>query len=57
MGAHPSTAELERFLAERADHRLRTAMLLAGGREAVEDLLQTAVKRLLRRGVSDDQPG
>jgi RNA polymerase sigma-70 factor (sigma-E family) len=44
-----STAELEGFLAERADHLLRTAVLLTGSREAGEDLLQTAVERLLRR--------
>jgi RNA polymerase sigma-70 factor (sigma-E family) len=49
MAAERSAAELERFLAERADHLLRTAVLLAGGREAGEDLLQTAVERLLRR--------
>jgi RNA polymerase sigma-70 factor (sigma-E family) len=49
MAADRSTAELEQFLAERADHLLRTAVLLAGGREAGEDLLQTAVERLLRR--------
>jgi RNA polymerase sigma-70 factor (sigma-E family) len=48
MAADRSTAELERFLAERADHLLRTAVLLVG-REAGEDLLQTAVERLLRR--------
>jgi RNA polymerase sigma-70 factor (sigma-E family) len=49
MAADRSTAELERFLAERADHLLRTAVLLVGTREAGEDLLQTAVERLLRR--------
>jgi RNA polymerase sigma-70 factor (sigma-E family) len=49
MAAGRSTAEFERFLAERADHLLRTAVLLAGSREAGEDLLQTAVERLLRR--------
>jgi DNA-directed RNA polymerase specialized sigma24 family protein len=49
MVADRSTAELERFLAQRADHLLRTAVLLTGGREAGEDLLQTAVERLLRR--------
>ena len=47
--ADRSTAELERFLAERADHLLRTAALLAGSREAGEDLLQTAIERLLPR--------
>jgi RNA polymerase sigma-70 factor (sigma-E family) len=49
MPADRSTAELERFLADRADHLLRTAVLLTGNREAGEDLLQTAVERLLRR--------
>jgi RNA polymerase sigma-70 factor (sigma-E family) len=49
MAAERSTAELEGFLAERADHLLRTAVLLAGSRESGEDLLQTAVERLLRR--------
>ncbi|HEX2743894.1 MAG TPA: SigE family RNA polymerase sigma factor [Streptosporangiaceae bacterium] len=47
--ADRSTAELERFLAERADHLLHTAALLTGSRETGEDLLQTAVERLLRR--------
>jgi DNA-directed RNA polymerase specialized sigma24 family protein len=57
MAADRSTAELERFLAERADHLLRTAVLLAGSREAGEDLLQTAVERLLRRwGRIDGDP-
>jgi len=49
MAAERSAAELEGFLAERADHLLRTAVLLTGSREAGEDLLQTAVERLLRR--------
>jgi RNA polymerase sigma-70 factor (sigma-E family) len=40
--------ELESFLAERADRLMRTAVLLAGGREAGQDLLQTALERLLR---------
>ena len=38
MAAGRSAAELECFLAERADHLLRTAVLLAGSREAGEDL-------------------
>jgi RNA polymerase sigma-70 factor (sigma-E family) len=49
MPADRSAAELEGFLAERADHLLRTAVLLTGSRESGEDLLQTAVERLLRR--------
>jgi DNA-directed RNA polymerase specialized sigma24 family protein len=49
MTADRSAAELVRFLAERADHLLRTAVLLTGSREAGEDLLQTAIERLVRR--------
>jgi RNA polymerase sigma-70 factor (sigma-E family) len=49
MAADRNAAELERFLAERADHLLATAVLLAGSTDAGEDLLQTAVERLLRR--------
>jgi len=44
-----AVAGLEVFLAERGDHLLRTAVLLAGGKEAGEDLLQAALERLLRR--------
>jgi len=59
MAAGRSMAELERFLAERADHLLRTAVLLTGDRDAGEDLLQTAVERLLRRwsGFDGDPEG
>lgn len=39
---------LERFVAERGDRLLRTASLLAGSRDAGEDLLQSALERLLR---------
>jgi RNA polymerase sigma-70 factor (sigma-E family) len=47
--AHDRNAgELDRFLAERADPLMRTAVLLAGSREAGQDLLQTALERLLR---------
>jgi RNA polymerase sigma-70 factor (sigma-E family) len=49
MAADRSAAEFEQFLAGRADHLLRTAVLLTGSREAGEDLLQTAMERLLRR--------
>lgn len=57
MAAERSTVELEHFLAERADHLLRTAVLLTGSREAAEDLLQTAVERLLRHwGRFDGDP-
>jgi hypothetical protein len=36
--------ELEHFLAERAGHLMRTAVLLPGSHEAGQDLLQTAPK-------------
>lgn len=51
--------ELEQFLAERADRLLRTAVLLTGSREAGQDLLQTALERLLRhwRTLSGDPEG
>jgi RNA polymerase sigma-70 factor (sigma-E family) len=49
MAADRSTDELERFLADRGDRLLRTAALIAGSREAGEDLLQTAIERLLPR--------
>lgn len=39
---------LERLVAERGDRLLRTAALLAGNRADGEDLLQTALERLLR---------
>jgi RNA polymerase sigma-70 factor (sigma-E family) len=39
---------LEAFVAERGDRLLRTASLLAGSRDAGEDLLQSALERLLR---------
>jgi RNA polymerase sigma-70 factor (sigma-E family) len=39
---------LERFVAERGDRLLHTAALLAGSRADGEDLLQSALERLLR---------
>ena len=42
--------DLEQFLARRGQALLRTAVLLAGSIEAGEDLLQTAIERLLGRG-------
>jgi RNA polymerase sigma-70 factor (sigma-E family) len=53
------TAELERFLAERGEPLLRAAVLLAGGREAGEDLLQGALERVLRhwRRIEGDPEG
>lgn len=41
-------AELERFLAERGQGLMRTSVLLTRTREEGEDLLQTALERLLR---------
>ena len=48
MAEDQAVAELERFLTDRADHLLRAATLLTGSREAGQDLLQTALERLLR---------
>ena len=48
MAETQAVAELERFLTDRADHLLRAATLLTGSREAGQDLLQTALERLLR---------
>ncbi len=48
MGNDRAVGELERFLTERADRLMRTAVLLAGSRDAGQDLLQTALERLLR---------
>jgi len=48
MGNDRAIGELERFLTERADRLMRTAVLLSGSREAGQDLLQAALERLLR---------
>jgi RNA polymerase sigma-70 factor (sigma-E family) len=48
MAEDQAIREFERFLAERADSLMRTAILLTGRREAAQDLLQTALERLLR---------
>jgi RNA polymerase sigma-70 factor (sigma-E family) len=40
---------LERLVAVRGEHLLRTAVLLAGGREAGEDLFQATLERVLPR--------
>lgn len=48
MARERAATELERFLAERADPLMRTAVLLTGSHEAGQDLLQTALERLLR---------
>src|SRR5262249_32244861 len=48
-GGSSGTGELAVFLAQRGDHLIRSAALLAGGRQAGEDLLQASVERLLPR--------
>ena len=48
MADDRAAGELERFLIERADQLMRTAVLLTGSRETGQDLLQTALERLLR---------
>ena len=48
MATDRAVGELERFLTERADQLMRTAVLLTGSREAGQDLLQAALERLLR---------
>jgi RNA polymerase sigma-70 factor (sigma-E family) len=48
MKPDPAVADLESFLAERGEPLLRTAVLLAGSKEAGEDLLQAALERLLK---------
>jgi DNA-directed RNA polymerase specialized sigma24 family protein len=45
-----SADALEHFLAERGTQLMRTAVLLAGGRQDGEDLIQAALERLLRQG-------
>jgi hypothetical protein len=48
MAADRTVRELERFLADRADQLMRTAVLLTGSRDAGQDLLQTALERIIR---------
>ena len=43
-----SVEELDKFLAERGRRLMSTAVMLAGGREAGEDLMQAALERLIR---------
>jgi RNA polymerase sigma-70 factor (sigma-E family) len=45
----PGKDDVARLLAERGDHLMRAAIVLAGGRQEGEDLLQAALERLLRR--------
>jgi RNA polymerase sigma-70 factor (sigma-E family) len=44
-----TVTELENFLADRADQLMRTAVLLAGSRDDGQDLLQTALERVVPR--------
>lgn len=55
----PRVAELESFLAERAERLLRTAIVLAGSQDAGQDLLQAALERLFRnwRNIRGDPEG
>ena len=60
MRGEPScVAEVEEFLAERGEHLLRAAIVLAGSRDAGEDLLQAGLERLFRnwRRVNEDPEG
>jgi RNA polymerase sigma factor (sigma-70 family) len=56
--AHPGDAALDRFLAERAGHLLRAAVLLTGSMQAGEDLVQAALEQVLPgwRAIDED-PG
>ncbi len=49
MAQDPRVENLEQFLAQRGQALLRTAVLLTGSIEAGEDLLQSAIERLLRQ--------
>lgn len=48
MARERAAGELEHFLAERGDQLMRAAVLLTGSQETGQDLLQTALERLLR---------
>ena len=58
-GEPPYVAEVECFLAERGERLLRTAIVLAGSRDAGEDLLQAALERLFKnwRKIRGDPEG
>lgn len=49
MAKDQRVEDLEEFLAQRGRALLRTAVLLGGSLESGEDLLQTAIERLLRQ--------
>jgi DNA-directed RNA polymerase specialized sigma24 family protein len=60
MPGEPSyVAEVENFLAERGERLLRAAIVLAGSRDAGEDLLQAGLERLFKnwRKVNGDPEG
>lgn len=50
MAGPEDVDDLERLIAERGTHLLRTAIALAGSRQDGEDLLQAALERLIQRG-------
>jgi len=49
MANDRTVAEFEQFLADRADRLMRTAVLLTGNDDAAQDLLQTALERMVGR--------
>jgi RNA polymerase sigma-70 factor (sigma-E family) len=59
MGREPDETAVERLLAERGQHLMRAAVALTGSRADGEDLLQTALERLLQnwRRVDTDLEG
>jgi RNA polymerase sigma-70 factor (sigma-E family) len=59
MDGEQSIAVLERLLADKGEYLLRTAILLTGSRSDGEDLLQSALERVIQRGraISGDPEG
>jgi RNA polymerase sigma-70 factor (sigma-E family) len=49
MADDRAAAEIEQFLAERADRLMRTAVLHTGSQDAGQDLLQAALERIVAR--------
>jgi DNA-directed RNA polymerase specialized sigma24 family protein len=49
MDGEQPVAALEQLLAEKGEHLLRTAILLTGSRADGEDLLQSALERVIHR--------
>jgi DNA-directed RNA polymerase specialized sigma24 family protein len=49
MDGEQPVAALERLLAEKGENLLRTAILLTGSRADGEDLLQSALERVIHR--------